>query len=70
MTKHLEAARYHRGQADAAHAEAGRPGGNYTQARSDTMNHIRAERSAYEAHARETGQQVVYTPIGEPVFRK
>lgn len=70
MTKHLEAARYHRAQAVAAHAEAGRPGSNYTQARFDTMHHISAERSAYAAHARETGQQVVYTPIGEPVFSK
>lgn len=70
MNKHLEVAKYHRSQADAAHAEAGRAGGNYTQARSDTMNHIRAEREAHSAYAKETGQQVVYTPIGEPVFRK
>lgn len=73
MTEHKKAADYHRAQANVEVAKQGRAGtsaAEFASSRSAQMHHTNAAHSADRAHAAATGQTVVYTPIGTPVFRK
>lgn len=71
MTKHSDVAAYHRGQATREVEAQGRgtTENGYASSRATQMHHTDAARAADRAHAAATGQEVVYTPVGEPVFR-
>jgi hypothetical protein len=70
---HKQAAEYHRGEATKEFNAQGRSGmsdAGYASSRASQMNHTEAAHRADAAFAKETGQTVVYTPLGVPVFRK
>ncbi len=73
MSDHKAAADYHRAEEKRAFDAQGKSGVSamdYTVLRSQQVEHQRAAQAADSRYAAETGQTVVYTPGGEPVFRK
>lgn len=73
MVDHKAIADYHRAEEQRVFDAQGKSGvseGDYAALRSQQVQHQRAAHAADELHAAATGQAVVYTPVGEPVFRK
>lgn len=69
MTEHKANADYHRSMAQAEVTKQGKGTTDWSSSRATQMHHEHAAHAADRAHAAQTNQTVVYTPVGTPVFR-